>query len=655
MNEALKNLYRPNTVNEKRLKTDRLFIDDGVVCDYHGRLDRTMRYLERVQLLDPPLWARFVEQFRVQEDHTNYGWRGEFWGKMMRGASFVYRYTRNPDLFRVLRDSVEDMMTAAEPSGRISSYAANHEFCGWDVWCRKYVLLGMQYFMEICPDEDLNRRLIASMEGQVAYIMSKVGPKAEGKIPITYTAGVWRGLASTSLLEPIVRLYDLTRKQEYLDFAGYIVSEGGTSIADIFQIAYEDKTDPYQYPITKAYEMISCFEGLLEYYRATGIEKYRVTVENFARRLAKTDISIIGTAGCTHEYFDHATARQTDTAYQGIMQETCVTVTWMKFCMQMLALTGDPQYADCFETALYNAYLGAVNTEEKVDTTVLKSHPDAILRVLPFDSYASLLPNTRGRGIGGLQKMADKHYYGCCVCIGSAGIGMTEKVAVMLSRTGVAVNLFVDGTTKTVAPSGRPLTIEIATGYPADGAVRLTLHPTAPEAFDLAVRVPAWSRRTTVAVCGEPVAVTAGYTVISRTWQDGDTVELTLDMRTEALRPVSNPRDLIIVDINWANNYVVPRVVEESPDAPYHVALRRGPLILARDARLGEDVDAPVDVLTDADGFVDVAACAAPAFDHEVAFAVPTADGGHFTVVDYASAGKTLDEASRFACWLPTR
>ena len=170
----------------------------------------------------------------------------------------------------------------------------------------------------------------------------------------------------------------------------------------MFELAFEDKCDPYQYPMTKAYELISCFEGLLEYYRATGIEKHKIAVLNFGRRLGKSDITIIGSAGCTHENLDHAAARQTDTAYQGIMQETCVTVTWMKFCWQLLMLSGDVQYADYFEQSLYNAYLGAVNTEKITDEKLVHercadAHPEA----LPFDSYSSLLPNTRGRGIGG--------------------------------------------------------------------------------------------------------------------------------------------------------------------------------------------------------------------------------------------------------------
>lgn len=35
----------------------------------------------------------------------------------------------------------------------------------------------------------------------------------------------------------------------------------------------------------------------------------------FAKRVMNSDITIIGSAGCTHELFDHSAARQTDTAY----------------------------------------------------------------------------------------------------------------------------------------------------------------------------------------------------------------------------------------------------------------------------------------------------------------------------------------------------
>jgi DUF1680 family protein len=94
--------------------------------------------------------------------------------------------------------------------------------------------------------------------------------------------------------------------------------------------------------------MISCFEGLIEYYRVTGIEKYKEAIVRFADKVLESDFTIIGCSGCTHELFDHSTVRQANTNNGRIQQETCVTVTLMKFMYQLTCMTGDPKYVDAF-------------------------------------------------------------------------------------------------------------------------------------------------------------------------------------------------------------------------------------------------------------------------------------------------------------------
>ena len=158
------------------------------------------------------------------------------------------------------------------------------------MWSRKYVLLGMQYFLEICTDEAQKARIIASMCAQVDYIMSKVGAASEGKKPITSCTRHWRGLNSSSILEPIVRLYSLTKEEKYLNFAEYIVNCGGADVENIFELAYKNDFPPYQYPVTKAYEMTSCFEGLLEFYRIKGHERHKTAVINFANKVLNTEL-----------------------------------------------------------------------------------------------------------------------------------------------------------------------------------------------------------------------------------------------------------------------------------------------------------------------------------------------------------------------------
>lgn len=377
----MRKLYEPQSANYPRLKTDVCFADYENQYNYTSKLHSVFDFILEHQLLDPVLWQRFVDQYKLQKDNGR-GWRGEYWGKMMRGACFVYSYTRNTQLYKQLTQTVQDMMGAMEEDGRLSTYLREQEFGGWDMWCRKYVLLGMQYFMEICDDAQLKQKITTSMCRQLDYIMSKVGPGEDKKL-ITKTATHWRGLNSSSILEPVVRLYSLTGKQEYLDYAKYIIDCGFTDISNIIQLVIDDDFPPYQYPITKAYEMISCFEGLLEYYRITGEEAYRQVLIRFADRVLETDFTVIGSCGCTHEQFDHSTVRQANTT-NGPMQETCVTVTLMKFMYQMHLLTGDSKYVDAFEQSLYNAYLGAVNTEQIVEPLIYESTPTGLQSPCPL-------------------------------------------------------------------------------------------------------------------------------------------------------------------------------------------------------------------------------------------------------------------------------
>lgn len=645
------NFYEKDTADYARLATDTFFIDRNNRYVYEGLIKDAFTFVEKEQLLRSELWARFADQFRDDADFEN-GWRGEYWGKMMRGACFVYHATQNEKLYQCLTETVEDMLEKADESGRISSYGIHHEFKGWDIWCRKYVLLGMQYFWEICKDEELKQKLIVSMRGQMDYMIEKIG---DGKIPICAASDNWRGLNSCSVLEPVVRLYSLTGEKRYLDFASYIVNIGGTSVANLFELAYEDGLYPYQYPVTKAYEMMSCFEGLLEYYRVTGIEKYKTAVINFANKILESDFTVIGSSGCTHELFDHSTVRQTNTTNGAIQQETCVTVTLMKFLHQVLLLTGDSKYADAVEISLYNAYLGAFNTEKVIEPTIRKEYPDSCMEPLPFDSYSPLTSGTRGNGVGGLRRMRDNHYYGCCAAIGSAGLGLVPYMQMHATRAGVALNLFVAGTIKGTTPNGKAFALVTETDYPKSGSIKIKMQMEESEHFEIKIRNPKWSKTTKITVNQIPVKVGDGYIAIKRTWGSGDEISIELDMRTEAIFPISYGTDILMNRVIWHENYIVPTFDTEDPLGKHHIALRRGPLMLAQDTRLGYSTDVPVDICVDESGFVNTSSCEVTTYPHMIAVNVPLTDGSLMPVTDYASAGKLWTEKSKMAVWMRTK
>ena len=151
------------------------------------------------------------------------------------------------------------------------------------------------------------------------------------------------------------------------------------------------------------------------------------------------------------------------------------------------------------------------------------------------------------------------------------------------------------------------------------------------------------------------MAVTKGYTRIKRTWTAGDTVELTLDMRTRVIRPISYGSQILTNRPCWKANYIATTFDLEHPEAKDHIALQRGPVILAQDARLCSP-DAPAPIQITPDGCVDVVIPkeSTVSFAHLVCAQVPLEDGKTMTLVDYGSAGKSWTEDSQIAAWIHT-
>ena len=599
---------------------------------YDGNANDCIELIQTKQLKDASLWAILVEQFRNGFDNEKRRWRSEYWGKLMRGAAMTYAYTLDDGLYAILEDTVRDLLSVQDGKGRITSYDVEHEFSGWDIWGRKYVLLGLQHFMEISKDASLNERIIAAMQAHADYIIEKIG-RGEGQIPLDDTSNYWLAMNSHSVLEPMVRLYNLTGEKRYLDFSTYIVENGGVGGEgnNIFRLALENMLSPFEYPTNKAYEMMSCFEGLLEYARVTGEETWYRAAINFADKVAATDITVIGCAGCTHELFDNSRFEQTNDEKDGIMQETCVTVTWMKLCYQLLRLTGDPKYAEYIEKASYNALLGAVNTEGCTSNSGFH-----------FDSYSPLILNTRGRKNGGYLPLnsADESgvegsYFGCCTAIGAAGLALMPAYSVMQTDGGVLFNEYFNGSVNFFGKDGVQTCIKIETAYPYGKTVKMTVHTDSKEELELRLRIPSWSKDTRISLCGETaVGRSQGNSfIIKRLWRDGDTVELQLDMRPRVVYPFG----------------------ENNPGKDKYLAIEVGAIVLARDARLGGDISRPVEIKVDREGFVtNIRPSSNDKFATQLCYELDSF-GEKIKLVDYSSAGKTWSEESLMTAWLPVK
>ena len=99
----------------ENINFDKLFVID-TKKEYSGRFQDAVELITKIQLKDPSKWALFVSQFKNGVDGIvdGRGWRGEYWGKMMRGASMIYRYTQDKELYDILEATVIDMMSAQD-------------------------------------------------------------------------------------------------------------------------------------------------------------------------------------------------------------------------------------------------------------------------------------------------------------------------------------------------------------------------------------------------------------------------------------------------------------------------------------------------------------------------------------------------------------
>lgn len=499
---------------------------------YNDILREEADRIMEVQLLDQSLWSLLVDVFRCgNADNVGGTWKGEYWGKMMRGASFIYKSLPEGEcasaLYEVLEETVIDLLSTQDKYGRIASYSVECEFTGWDLWCRKYVMLGLIYFMEISDNTGLCKRALDAVTAHADYIVSKIGPGKDHPY-ITACTGAWDGLNSSSILEPFVLLYNLTKEQRYLDFSEYIISCGGTAGENIFEKAYEDKTPLSEYAQPKAYEMISCFDGLCEYSKITGNEKWRTAVIRFADRMLREESTVIGCLGTDSECLNHASLMQSDGSFipefpfRGkilhIMQETCVTVTWMKFMWQLWRLTGDSRYMDELEISAYNAMSGS-----------LKSHIDETENggiILPVYSYSPLRNLPRSEIVGGQQPITADSNYGCCVCISSAGFALDSLASAAYSEDKTTyLNLYRNG-----CFSSRGLTASVCTAYPYGSTINITVN-SAEEGEKLSLRIPAWVSEATVTLNGTKAVALPGYFTVTVKENDVITLEFPMDVR----------------------------------------------------------------------------------------------------------------------------
>lgn len=346
--------------------------------------------------------------------------------------------------------------------------------------------------------------LVDVAEKMVAHAMTVIGPEGKHWVP---------GHEEIELA--LVKLYQLTGKKEYVDFAGWLLEQrghgygvygdGSEEVDDFWLTYYQDKvpvselTDICGHAVRAMY--LYC--GMADVATYTGNQAYLDALDRLWDDVVLRNMYITGGIGqsASNEGFTEDYDLPNLSAYC----ETCASVGMILWNSRMNQLTGDAKYADVVERCLYNGALAGVSLSG-----------DRFFYVNPLES------------LGNHHRRA---WYGCACCpsqicrflpsIGSYIYGTSDDA--------LYVNLYI-GSDASFKAGGRQFAISQKTSYPWDGEVTITFGKSTRS--DLMLRIPDWCKSVSFTVGGEPATpeIEGGYARLKGSWKKGDVVIMNMDM-----------------------------------------------------------------------------------------------------------------------------
>jgi len=325
----------------------------------------------------------------------------------------------------------------------------------------------------------------------------------------------------------LVELYRVTGRAEYLDLARRQVDRrghdwlGAGQRASYFQdgVPVRAATAAVGHAVRQLYLLAGVVDVAVETADAELLE----AAVRLWDDLAAGKTYVTGAHGSRHrdEALGDAYELPPDRAYA----ETCAAIGAYQLAWRLLLATGEGRFADAMETLLYNAIAGAVSAEG--------------------DRYFYSNPLQLRTGHDGSDEDAPSGrlaWYACACCPPNVARLLSSVRSYLLTRTEDGVQIHHPATARVdVTVAGLPISLDLSTDYPYDGALLVTVETAGDMPWELALRVPSWCGRVTVTVDGGALDVgpSDGYVRLRRSWSGRHTVRLGLDMpvRTLAAHP----------------------------------------------------------------------------------------------------------------------
>lgn len=400
------------------------------------------------------------------------------------------------------------------------------------------------------------RKLLDIMCRFVDYIETVFG-QGPGKIP------GYDGHAEIELA--LVRLSRVTGRESYLQLAKYFIDERGRQPHFFDDEARKHGRDPadfhystYEFNqshvpvrdqrrvVGHAVRAMYLYAGMSDIATEFHDAPLEMALETLWDDLTSKKLFVTGGLGPsrTNEGFTVDYDLPNMSAYA----ETCAAVGLVFWSNRMLGLAPNTKYADIMEQALYNGALAGLSLD---GTRFFYENPLA----------------SRGDHL--------RWQWHRCPCCAPNIARLTASVGSYMYGEGeqaVAVHIYCENEAE-LSLGHSKVRLRQMTEYPWQGLVKIAVSPEIVSEFAIYLRIPGWSKSSSVSVNGIVVEhlPNNGYLRIERIWQEGDVIELDFDMSVTEIHPH-------------------PAIHE----AAGRVALRRGPLLYCAE---GVDNDERLDSL----------------------------------------------------------
>ena len=550
------------------------FIGDHIDTFFEGRImsDHARR----------DVYQECEDAFKYQrDDESGVGiWQGEYWGKWMISACRAARYNHSEELREFIRRGAKKLMTYQREDGYLGTYKNSAlvfpctpeegmAYIGspvewnWNLWCRKYTLWGMLEVYGLLGDRDM----LDSAIGMADYLIAELD--SLGTEP--GDTGTFNGLPSCSLMKPMLILYRHTEDKKYLDFCLKIADrwENAEIMPGLIANSLSDKRIRQWYPDSnkwaKAYEMMSCFDGLVELYRVTGGKRYFDATARFFDMLLVHERNLLSSVAFNDVFGD--------AAYDlNCMTEPCDVIHFMRLAHELFKLTGDAKYMNVFEETAYNAMF-----------------PSAFKDGL----WGARALRTAGRHQVALNQAKMKHSH-CCVNNVPRGLLNFAESQIMTDGKSLYINLYTDFE-GSISVGENTVSVKIGGDYLGEGKVKITLSEIT-DKLSVKMRKPAFSRYHKISADTRDMKTEGDYITLTAS---GESFDIKADFGFEIeLREVSSHPAL--GDMPWKERRWISGVGADADATAAYISadpaqfmhgtrctIHNGPLLLCRTKLIG--------------------------------------------------------------------